>query len=560
MPQLIQQYVSRQALQRPNHTAVVCKNERVPYGELDQLTNQLAHRLRVCGCRGSDRVAVLIPSSANAIFAMLGVLKADCVYVPIDPDDSADQIAAILNAAEPKVLIAARSKTALLNEVVAGHELPAGMQIGTLEAIALSDEYIETSFTGLDVLAAARTPLVYECKPTEPAVIRYRTRGVGQDDSNNRDGVVISHANVIYGIDWSLKYFQTNEHDRVAGDVPPRSDLVSLEVLGPLAAGAELHLVPTAARSQPQELAAFLRTREITQWISTPTSLNSLVQNYAVPDGDLPSLKHLIWTGEALSNSTLNSTLNHLRQRLPLTQFTQLYGVPETSIVSSYFTVPAGSLDDTAQLPIGRACEGVGLFVLDRNLQPVPLEEVGELYIGGVGLCSGYWRDRAQTAAAFVQHPILRQRLFKTGDLARIGFDGLVYLTGRATIQEEYEDCLTDGQQRVDRETVDRLAKRTDFNASPLKKRETIMFDRAVLQSQIAHLIADKLELDEPAVDTDLFDAGVLDSLSYVRLVVELQQEFGVQISLGEIDIDHFRTVEQIAEFLMQHDADLAMA
>ena len=86
------------------------------------------------------------------------------------------------------------------------------------------------------------------------------------------------------------------------------------------------------------------------------------------------------------------------------------------------------------------------------------------------------------------------------------------------------------------------------------------MLDRAIVQNQIAHLIADKLELDEPAVDTDLFDAGILDSLSYVRLVVELQQEFGVQISLGEIDIDHFRTVEQIAEFLMQHDAELATA
>lgn len=90
--------------------------------------------------------------------------------------------------------------------------------------------------------------------------------------------------------------------------------------------------------------------------------------------------------------------------------------------------------------------------------------------------------------------------------------------------------------------------------------KDTIMFDRAVIQSQIARLIADKLELDEPAVDTDLFDAGVLDSLSYVRLVVELQQEFEVQISLGEIDLDQFRTVEQIAEFLMHHDAELATA
>lgn len=547
MTQLIQQYVSRQALQRPNQTAVVCKNERVPYGELDQLTNQLAHRLRDCGCRSGDRIAVLIPSSANAIFAMLGVLKADCVYVPIDPDGTADQVAEILSAVEPKVLIAARSRSTLLNEVAAEHELPGGMQIGTLEAIALSSEQFTTSFTGLDVLASAKSPLSYECNPTGPAVIRFRSNHWEQDGESKLIGSVISHANVIYGIDWSLKYFQTNERDRIAGDAPPRSDLVSLEVLGALAAGAELHLVPSAVRAEPQELAAFLRTREITQWISTPTSLNSLVQNEAVLDGDLPALRHLIWAGSELPRPTLVQ----LQQRLPLTQFTQLFGVSEASIASAYFTVPAGLLDSDSPLPIGRACEGVGLFVLDRELQPVPLDEVGELYIGGVGLSSGYWRDREQTAGAFVQHTILRQRLFKTGDMARVGADGLTYFAGRAIEQEEFNDCLIDGQQRAGREIV--------FDSSPLK-RETTMFDRAVLQSQIAHLIADKLELDEPAVGTDLFDAGILDSLSYVRLVVELQQEFGVQISLGEIDIDQFRTVEQIADFLLQHNEELATA
>ncbi len=83
------------------------------------------------------------------------------------------------------------------------------------------------------------------------------------------------------------------------------------------------------------------------------------------------------------------------------------------------------------------------------------------------------------------------------------------------------------------------------------------MLDRAVVQSQIAQLIADKLEFDVPSMDADLFQEGILDSLSYVRLVVELQQEFEMQISLGEIDIDRFRTVEQIADFVLQHEGRL---
>ncbi len=85
------------------------------------------------------------------------------------------------------------------------------------------------------------------------------------------------------------------------------------------------------------------------------------------------------------------------------------------------------------------------------------------------------------------------------------------------------------------------------------------MLDRIFVQCQITDLIADKLEFDVPFANTDLFHEGILDSLSFVRLVVELQQEFETKISLGEIDLDHFRTVEQIAEFLMQHHEPLAV-
>lgn len=530
MPQLIQQYVSRQAIQSPNRRAVVCKNESISYGELDQLTNQLAHRLNASGCRCGDRVAVLIPQSANAIFAMLGILKADCLYVPIDPDGSAEQIAAILNAVKPKVLLAARSRTELLDDVFAEYDLPNDMLVGTLEAVPLKGDNFESSFTGLNVLGASKLQRPYECKPTDLAVIRFH--------SDDRRGVVLSHANMIYGIDWGLKYFQWDVQDRIASDGPPHFDLATFNTIGTFAAGAELHLVSSTLHSQPHKLAEFLRSREMTQWMTTTSSLSSFVEKDVVQNGDLPSLKRIIWTSE---ESLHNSAIEQLKQRLPLTQITRIFGVPEASSLCSYFTIPVRSMDESANIPIGRACDGVGLFVLDHELQPVALDEIGELYIGGVGLSSAYWHDPDRTATKFVQHPILKQRLFKTGQSARIGSDGLAYLEGRAAIHEEFEE-------------------RTLIDHSKDSMKGTIMLDRAVVQSQIAHLIADKLELDEPAVDTDLFNEGILDSLSYVRLVVELQQEFGVQISLGEIDIDHFRTVEQIAEFLMQNLGELATA
>ena len=93
--------------------------------------------------------------------------------------------------------------------------------------------------------------------------------------------------------------------------------------------------------------------------------------------------------------------------------------------------------------------------MLDDGLQPVALHEVGELYVGGVCLSSGYWRDQLQTDAAFVQHPVLSQRLFKTGDLARFSSDGLAYFVDRTTIQEESGDYSTVSKRFVDDESLE---------------------------------------------------------------------------------------------------------
>jgi non-ribosomal peptide synthetase component F len=92
-------------------------------------------------------------------------------------------------------------------------------------------------------------------------------------------------------------------------------------------------------------------------------------------------------------------------RRVPHVQFTNLYGPTEATIASSYYTVEACPDDPGAPLPIGRPCAGEELLVLDEAMRPVPPGETGDLYIGGVGLSPGYWRDPEKTAAAFVAHP-----------------------------------------------------------------------------------------------------------------------------------------------------------
>jgi acyl-coenzyme A synthetase/AMP-(fatty) acid ligase len=149
---------------------------------------------------------------------------------------------------------------------------------------------------------------------------------------------------------------------------------------------------------------------------------------------DIQFLSRVLFAGEPLPTPTLI----HWMRRLPHVRFTNLYGPTETTIVSSYYTLPRCPTDEREPIPIGIACTGEELLVLDQQLRPVAPGEIGDLYIRGVGLSPGYWRDPEKTRSAFLPYPGgagLQDRIYKTGDLARRGADGLVYFVGRVDTQ-----------------------------------------------------------------------------------------------------------------------------
>jgi len=172
----------------------------------------------------------------------------------------------------------------------------------------------------------------------------------------------------------------------------------------------------------------------LTQWFSVPSVLNFMAKHGVVMPNDFPMLKRMLWCGEVLPTPTLI----HFMQRLPHVRFTNLYGPTETTIASSYYTMPECPRDERAAIPIGTACAGEELLVLDQDLNELPPGETGDLYIRGAGLSPGYWKDPDKTAAAFLSHPRAvrpEDRIYKTGDLARHDEDGLLYFLGRADTQ-----------------------------------------------------------------------------------------------------------------------------
>jgi amino acid adenylation domain-containing protein len=245
---------------------------------------------------------------------------------------------------------------------------------------------------------------------------------------------VITHANVVAFVEWAVSYFGMRPSDRSSGHPPLHFDLSTFDIYGNLAAGAELHLVPPDLSVDARRLAAFIRDAELTQWFSVPSVLAYMAKFDAVEQDDFHALKRLLWCGEVLPTPVLV----HWMKRLPHVRFTNLYGPTEATIASSYHTVSECPADQTQPIPIGVGCEDEELLVLDEERRELPPGEVGEIFIAGVGLSPGYWRDEEKTRAAFVPDPRLGHegaRIYRTGDLGRVREDGLVEFLGRVDSQ-----------------------------------------------------------------------------------------------------------------------------
>ena len=429
MSALLHQGFSAQARLRPDSVAVVCGDSRMTYGELEAASNRLAHLLRSAGCGRGERVALYMPKSPLAIVAMLGALKAGAAYVPMDPQSPAPRQARVLEISDCRCVLAAGPVAPGLREVLAAAAHARPPLVGWLDEEHPAPGEPTLAFTPPDLGSMpARAPRC-EAGASDLALILFTSGSTGLPK-----GVMLTHANVVHFLRWARGYFGIDSSDRVSQHAPLRFDISAFDIYGALWSGAELHLVPAEMNLLPHKLAQLIREQRLTQWFSVPAALTLMAKFDVIAPGDFPSLRRVLFAGEVLPTPTLA----YWMQRLPHARFTNLYGPTETTISSSFYTVPRCPEDPRAPLPIGRAIPGEELLVLDAGLRPVPDGESGELYIAGAGLSPGYWRDPQRTAEAFLARPGgagPHERLYRTGDLARRDADGLVYFLGRADTQ-----------------------------------------------------------------------------------------------------------------------------
>jgi amino acid adenylation domain-containing protein len=433
MNHLLQHWIARQAESRPDARAIVFGSKSLTYAELEQRSNQLAHLLREGGCRKGDRVCILMPKSPEAILSMIGALKAGCMHVPLDSASPAARIARILESCETRWILAAGPVAPLLEELSADKRFRGKISVGWLDSARPETKSFQSVFSREDLQSASANSLPQECESSDPAHILFTSGSTGTPK-----GVVITHSNVIAFVTWALGHFGIDHTDRFSGHTPFHFDLSTFDIFGTFAAGAELHLVPPGVALVPPKLVEFIRNSQLTQWFSVPSVLNYIAKFNALPQDDFPSLRRVLWCGEVLPTPALIYWMKHL----PRVRFTNLYGPTEATIASSYYDVPACPQNPHEETPIGCACDGEELLVLDDDLDPVPPGHMGNLYIGGAGLSPGYWRDPEKTAAAFIPDPrasgpqgVSRPRLYRTGDLAWQDESGSVHFVGRADSQ-----------------------------------------------------------------------------------------------------------------------------
>lgn len=390
-----------QAQLNPSVIAVEYDDTCFSYAELNCRANQLARKLQQMGVSPDFRVGLFIERSLDMVVGLLGVLKAGGAYVPLDPGYPEERLSHMLGDAQMSVL---------LSQAQLRVHLP-----------PFSGKLIELDTEWPEIAQYPTDNLNIVIHLENLAYVIYTSGSTGRPK-----GVMNTHGGLTNRLQWMPGLHPLAIGDRVLQKTPFSFDVSVWELLGTLSAGATLIMARPGGHQDPEYLSEVIENHQITTLHFVPSMLAPFL------DQDTPerwkSVKKILCGGEAL-----DPALSHkCRALIPWAELHNVYGPTETAIdVSSWHCEVENG---TGTVPIGRGISNTTLYVLDDELEPVPVGVAGELYIGGVGLARGYWGRADQTAERFVPDHLggrRGERLYRTGDLTRWRPDGAVEFLGR---------------------------------------------------------------------------------------------------------------------------------
>ena len=401
----IHQLFEEQVKRTPDAIALIFREQRMTYWDLNVRANQLAHRLQQLNVGADVLVGIYMDRSFEMAISILGILKAGGAYLPLDPTYPKERLAFMLADAEVPVLLTQRQK------------LVDGLPAHTAHVICVDTDWSSLSQEN-------DTNLNNKVKGEQLAYVIYTSGSTGKPK-----GVMISHHAICNHMLWSQECIPLSKRDRVLQKTPLSFDASVWEFFAPLLAGAQLIIAQPGKHQDSEYLIETIIHHGVTTVKLVPSLLRVLLENREIKR--CTSLQRVLCGAEEMPIDL---------QRLFYTRLTanlcNLYGPTEATIDATYWSCkPEGT---SHRVPIGHPIANTQIYILNSQLQPVPVNVPGDLYIGGDCLAQGYLNRPELTAERFISHLFSNEpkaRLYKTGDLARYRGDGAIEFLGRVDHQ-----------------------------------------------------------------------------------------------------------------------------
>ncbi len=400
----IHELFEAQVERTPDAVAVQFEGKHLTYRELNARANQLTYYLQELGVGPEKLVGVCVTRSLDMVVGLLGILKAGGAYVPLDPAYPRERIAFMLEDAQVSVLVIQERFT---EDRRSSSDPRSSILDPRMKVVCLDrDREKIAQHSHENPLSQARS---YNL-----AYVIYTSGSTGQPK-----GVQIEHRSLVNCL-WSMRQqLGLAEKDVLLAITTISFDIAALELFLPLITGTKIILADREDVIEGRRLSEKITDCHVTAMQGTPSTWQLLLDAGWHRNGRLK----ILCGGEALSRPLAAELTGR-------GSLWNLYGPTETTIWSTIYRVQAGE----KTVPIGRPIANTRTYILDTNLQPVPIGVYGELYVGGAGLARGYLNQPEQTAERFIPNPFSTEpdsRLYRTGDLARYLSNGNIEYHGR---------------------------------------------------------------------------------------------------------------------------------
>ena len=388
-----------QARRAPQAVAVVYGEQELSYGELERRSAELAGYLRSLGVGVGARVAICMEPSAEMIVGLLGILKAGGAYVPIDPGYPEERICLMLAESEAGVLLS--------REGLAGRFSGKAVKIVCLD-------------TGWEPIARVKDTgqQLQAAEPEDVAYVLFTSGSTGTPK-----GVCVPHR-AVNRLVVNCDYVRLGPEEVVAQISNCCFDATTFEIWGALLNGSRLVGIERERVLSAESFSAELARHGVTTLFVTTALFNELVHERA---NIFSKVRNVLFGGEECDPGAVRKVL----ENGPPQRLLHVYGPTETTTLATWCQIKADQ-SWAGRIPIGRPIANTQVYILDTQLNPVPIGVPGEIWIGGGGVARGYLNRPELTAERFIQSPFLSwQRLYRTGDLGRFLSDGNIDFLGR---------------------------------------------------------------------------------------------------------------------------------